>query len=292
MLRTRIVVGSLLAGMTLGILFVDEHCAPWYPYLFTFFAVVGALGCWELLGLIPLEQRPSAWLCHLGVQIVVVANWIRPLHESCPQCFPWSDPWPLIGLALAATMIAAFLLEMSKYRGPGDSAARVALTLFVVTYLGLLASFLAQLRWLPNAAQASNALMLTIFVPKCCDIGAYCTGRLVGRNRMTPVLSPKKTWEGAAGGTALAVMTAVGVSFYGAKPEYYLLKAILFGSIVGAAGMFGDLAESLLKRESLKKDASETVPGFGGVLDVVDSVLFAAPVAFFSFTTAWLSPLG
>jgi phosphatidate cytidylyltransferase len=71
-----------------------------------------------------------------------------------------------------------------------------------------------------------------------------------------------------------------------------LLKAVLFGFVVGVAGIFGDLAESLLKRESEKKDASQAMPGFGGVLDVIDSLLFAAPVAFFWLNCAWLSPLG
>ena len=93
MLRTRIVTGSLLAGLTLGMVFLDDRWAPWYPFLFFFFAVVGALGCWELLGLIAEERRPSRLLCHLGLQVVVAVNWIRPWHELCPQCVPWSDPW-------------------------------------------------------------------------------------------------------------------------------------------------------------------------------------------------------
>jgi phosphatidate cytidylyltransferase len=292
MLRTRIVVGSLLAGLTLGVLFLDDRLTPWYPFLYLFFAAVGALGCWELLRLIPPAWRPSPFLCHFGVQAIVLANWIRPIHESFPEYVPWSDPWLPIMCVLAALVIVAFLIEMAAFRGSGERLPRIALTPFAVCYLGLLASFLAQLRWLPSSAQATNALMLTIFVPKVGDIGAYCTGRLIGRHRMTPVLSPKKTWEGAAGGIAAAVVTSVGVSLFGTRPEYYVIKAIGLGLALAVAGLFGDLAESLLKRESQKKDASDTVPGFGGVLDVIDSVLFAAPLSFLWLTSARLSPLG
>jgi CDP-diglyceride synthetase len=131
-----------------------------------------------------------------------------------------------------------------------------------------------------TAAENFNALALTIFVPKMCDTGAYFTGRLLGRHKMTPVLSPKKTWEGAAGGLLLAVVAAVGASYYGNQPQYFAAKAVAFALTVGPAGMFGDLAESLMKREGQKKDASQSVPGFGGVLDVIDSVLFAAPLSF------------
>lgn len=126
------------------------------------------------------------------------------------------------------------------------------------------------------------ALALAIFVPKSCDIGAYFTGRLLGRHRMTPVLSPKKTWEGAAGGLAVAMMVAVALDRLG--PASLLQGCVFlevgFGLTVGLAGMLGDLAESLLKRDCQKKDASQVVPGFGGILDVVDALLFAAPVAY------------
>jgi phosphatidate cytidylyltransferase len=109
---------------------------------------------------------------------------------------------------------------------------------------------------------------------------------------MTPKLSPKKTWEGASGGLALAVATAVVGSSLGPRPPWFWFKAIAFGLAVGVAGMFGDLAESLIKRESQKKDASSAVPGFGGILDVIDSLLFAAPVSYFWLNWTVISPLG
>jgi len=126
------------------------------------------------------------------------------------------------------------------------------------------------------------ALALAIFVPKSCDVGAYFTGRLLGRHRMAPVLSPKKTWEGAAGGLIAAILACVLIDRLApvaVLQEEWLLE-IGFGLTLGTAGMLGDLAESLIKRDCQSKDASHAVPGFGGVLDVVDAVIFAAPPAY------------
>src|SRR5439155_16610219 len=122
---------------------------------------------------------------------------------------------------------------------------------------------------------------LMVFAPKCADIGAYFTGRSLGRHPMAPVLSPKKTWEGAAGGLVLAALATVLIS----RLEPSLVPggmggAAGLGAVLGIAGMLGDLAESLIKRDCGRKDASQVVPGFGGVLDILDSIIFAAPVAY------------
>jgi phosphatidate cytidylyltransferase len=144
--------------------------------------------------------------------------------------------------------------------------------------------FFASLRWLPGPeegiANGTVALALAIFVPKACDIGAYFTGRLLGRHPMAPVLSPKKTWEGFAGGMVTAVLVAIGLSRLGTRLQDSYWLAIGFGLTVGLAGVLGDLGESLIKRDCQRKDAAQSVPGFGGVLDVVDSVVFAAPVVY------------
>jgi phosphatidate cytidylyltransferase len=289
-------MGTLLAALTLGLLFLDTKFDPWYPFLYGFFALIGFGGCYELRNLFPAERRPAALLCHLGVQAIVGANWIRPIHENWPSYVPFADPWHLILGILVAVVIGGFLWEMAIYVDPGEAVARVTNAFFLVVYLGALASFLAQLRWLPTKTgpnnQAVHALMMTIFVPKCCDIGAYCAGRLFGRHRMTPKLSPKKTWEGAVGGILLGIVAAVGAGYFGNRPAYFVVKAATFAVAVGAAGMFGDLAESMIKREGQKKDASQSVPGFGGILDVIDSVLFAAPLSFLWLTSARFSPLG
>jgi phosphatidate cytidylyltransferase len=172
------------------------------------------------------------------------------------------------------------MVEMATFRDPGSSVLRIALVVFIAAYLGWLPCFLVQLRWSDSDLRSNIALALAIFVPKFCDIGAYFTGRLLGRHPMTPVLSPKKTWEGLAGGLGVSTMAAFAINRLGGSIVSDF-AAVGFGLTVGSAGVLGDLAESLIKRDCQKKDASQVVPGFGGVLDVIDSVLFAAPVAYF-----------
>jgi phosphatidate cytidylyltransferase len=274
---------------------VDRWLAPWYPFLFFLVLGLALLACREVLDLLrvahpgvvksetgrapPDALCPPAWLCYTAVAAVVVANW--PAHLLGGR-----HPWPWVAGAFAAAVLAAFLAEMATFHEPGTSVPRMALAVWTVGYLGLLPSFFAQLRWLPGLETAdgptrgSLALALAIFVPKFGDVGAYFTGRLVGRHRMSPVLSPKKTWEGAAGAMVASVLTAVGLDALGPVLRGGVWAAVGFGLSVGLVGLLGDLAESLVKRDCRTKDASQVMPGFGGVLDVVDSVIFAAPVAY------------
>jgi len=182
---------------------------------------------------------------------------------------------------MVVALLGAFLYEMATFRDAATSVERLSLMYWSVAYLGFLPSFFAQLRWLGNSpASGTCALALAIFVPKCGDIGAYFAGRRFGRRAMAPVLSPKKTWEGAAGGIVASVFAAILIDRVLPSMLPGILAEIGFGITVGIAGMLGDLAESLIKRDCQRKDASAVVPGFGGALDVVDAVIFAAPVAY------------
>ncbi|HMP60829.1 MAG TPA: phosphatidate cytidylyltransferase [Gemmatales bacterium] len=268
MLRTRLWMGSVLVGLMVGVLVVDGWLAPWFPFLALVLLAAGLLGSWELISLLG-EPRPSPWVCLTGVFVLLAGNWLP--HTLGGPPLTW-----LAGL-LAGVFMVLFALEGLRFRQPGSATPRLAATLLVVTYLGFLPSFLAQLRWRPD--DGALALAAAIFITKACDIGAYFTGRALGRHPMAPVLSPKKTWEGAAGGLALA--TIAGLAFLGWRYPWW--GAALLGLALGVAGMVGDLMESLLKRDSGQKDASQLVPGFGGVLDVVDALLFAGPVAYFGF---------
>jgi phosphatidate cytidylyltransferase len=279
MLRTRLVVGTALAALAVALVVVDP--APSYPFEFILLVGLAWACCAELLHLLG-RHRPAAWLCYCGVAVLIQANWFH----RWPGAPGPAQPWPWVAGGLAVVVFAAFLVEMARFHEPGEAVVRMALTVWLVVYLGLLPCFLAQLRWLPGEpAVGTTALLLAIFVPKSCDIGAYFTGRFLGRHPMAPVLSPKKTWEGAAGGLATAVLVTVALNRLGPVQVLgaWWVEAG-FGLTVGAAGMFGDLAESLIKRDCRHKDASQAVPGFGGVLDVVDAVLLAAPVAYVWFS--------
>lgn len=273
MILTRIVVGSLLAAAAASILIADHWLAPWFPCLFACLMLVGIIATRELVRLFPAAMRPPDWIAIGGTCLILASNFALAAGSRLR-----------VEHAFVFVFLLAFLVEMVRFREPGHAVPRLALTTFVLVYLGVLGSAFAQLRWLGNPERTSLLLTLTIFVPKAGDIGAFFTGTFLGRHKMTPILSPKKTWEGFTGGMLAAMGTAIGLSFAGEVFRHGILEAAAFGLAVGIAGVLGDLAESLIKRDCQTKDASASIPGFGGLLDVIDSVLFAAPVAYFWFT--------
>lgn len=278
-LRARVVMGVLMAAAAAAVLLVDPYLAPYFPCLLLSIGGLVVLAADELYTLASDLPRPPRLLCLLGVAAVVAAAWPAHLGWTGPPEQAWRD----VQSAFVAVVGAGFVWEMLRFRQPDGAVPRLALLCLITAYVGLLASFFVQLRWWPNDPwRGSVAIALAIFVPKGGDIGAYLAGRWLGRTPMTPLLSPKKTWEGLIGGLALAVAVAVALNRLpaGAPLLSSDLHAALFGLGVGAAGVIGDLAESLIKRDVGRKDASEAVPGFGGILDVIDSVLFAAPVAY------------
>jgi phosphatidate cytidylyltransferase len=266
-------MGALLIVLAAAALVFDPP--PWYPLLLVLALGAGLAACRELVGLLS-DSRLRPWVCHLGVAVLLAANW--PAHV-----LGVGQPWHWILGALTGSFMAAFLVKAAYFQEPGGAIVRLALTVLVICYLGLLSAFLLQLRWLPGE-QGSLALALAVFVPKSGDIGAYFTGRLLGRHPLAPLLSPKKTWEGAAGGLLASVLAALGIHALGLWMARELFDnwyvAAGFGLVVGVAAQLGDLMESFIKRDSQQKDASQTVPGFGGVLDVLDSILFSAPVSY------------
>jgi phosphatidate cytidylyltransferase len=311
-MRTRLVVGTIMAVLAGCMLVADLYLDPAYPFLLLVILLLALAACIELHRLLgALPHRPPFWLSAGGVFAVLLANW--PVHildqilggkhaQGVAREALGLEPWQIVAWTFAAVVMAAFVAEMPRYRdSSGGAVQRIALTVWFVAYLGVLPSFLLQLRWPPPPY---GALTMAIFVPKCGDVAAYFTGRFIGRRRMTPAISPKKTWEGFAGGLVGAAATAVLLNhFYlrealsgdfaamfqsntvlhvgdWAGPYGGELAGVGFGLTVGLAGVLGDLAESLVKRDCRRKDAADTVPGFGGVLDVIDSVVFAAPVAY------------
>ncbi len=220
------------------------------------------------------------WAPHLGapdetLQTISALNYdpARPLYVLA---------WPL--LCFVAFVMIAFVAESVRFDGHGQSLATIGGTVLAVAYIGLLGTFTIQLRWFDGPHQGLIALVYLIAVVKGSDTGAYTLGRLAGRHKLWPALSPKKTIEGAIGGVILSIVFALIVAAIARHilkiPTLEWPAAIAFGLIVGVVGQLGDLMESMIKRDCDRKDASARVPGFGGVLDVIDSLLFAGPVAY------------
>jgi phosphatidate cytidylyltransferase len=196
-------------------------------------------------------------------------------------CFVYGEPFWVAAVVstLAIVSLAAALArpdEMSK------SLASVSATVFGVVYVALLASFLVGVRMIqtPESRLASKLLTMFFAMVMMTDTGAYYTGRSIGRHKLAPRVSPGKTVEGAVGGFITAIITGP-LCRWIFFPEIGLLNAMALGATVGVFGQVGDLAESMLKRGSGVKDSGNLLPGHGGMLDRVDSILFCAPLLYY-----------
>lgn len=295
MLSTRLMFGLLMVAGLLLALWVDEWFAPWFPFWFLLSAAAWIAAVLELNGLLgATSARPSGNSVIGGVLALLVANWVPHLAESHASADRvvalLYDPvrpldvlaWPF--LVFVAVLMTSFVVQSFQFAKPGRTMAKISGTVLAVAYIGLLGSFTVQMRWFEGHLQGILALVFLIATAKGADTGAYTLGRIAGRHKLWPRLSPHKTVEGALGGLAFGVGAALLVA---AIAHYWLHVptldwpyAAIYGLIVAAVAQLGDLMESMIKRDCERKDASQAVPGFGGVLDVIDSLIFAGPVAY------------
>jgi len=215
-------------------------------------------------------------------------------------------PLPSFGQAflISVILLVTLLMTAEPFRKSPAPLRNIGTTLFGVLYIGLFFGSLIGLREIFTASEfpvlrhfhvtgirlpeevlhqidvwggmTVSAVFVTVWM---CDSAAYFTGRAFGRRKLWPRVSPNKTWEGAVAGLLVSVVTFVLLRGL-ALPYLSLGEAVVSGCVIGVVGQFGDLAESLLKREAGMKDSSSLLPGHGGVLDRFDSLLFAAPVLF------------
>jgi len=238
------------------------------------------VGFVEYARLARLAGSRVLWLTGLaGVTLLGLSPWL-PLLSDISWGYRLVQNLPV---TLGVWLMLVFCEQMFRARLDGAMSA-VGATVLGAAYLGLGGAAILSIR----LSQGPANLLLFLAVVKVTDIGAYFTGSLLGRHKMIPWLSPGKTWEGLVGGLVTAgVLGAVwswaGGSPAGVTPLGFPAAAgyAVFAVLVGAAGQVGDLCESLLKRSAGAKDSAAIVPEFGGVLDMLDSPLLAAPVAWF-----------
>jgi len=204
-------------------------------------------------------------------------------------------------LATAIAVGSLFVQEVLLARKDDQDLDRLAVSIFVLTYLGLPMAFMVGLRLVTIANLGPEQtgpqylgiipLLSLITVVKAGDIFAYLVGSAFGRIPLMPKISPGKTWEGAIASLTGSLFTAwliiqSSLIFNNGLLVQPLGGWITFGLCVGLSGMAGDLAESLIKRELKAKDSGKSLGGLGGALDLIDSLLFAAPVAWFLWVNA------
>ena len=293
MLVHRLATGIALVVVVVLALVLDEGLAPWYPLWLVLTTVVTGATALEVVGLLDkTSAKPSGNTVFGGSLVLIAANWAPHvlggvLHQPSAPEIALVGPihalaWPL--WAFAALVMFAFIAQSAQFTAPGRTMATIAGTILALAYVGLLGSFLIQMRWLPGPRHGMIAVLTLLAAAKGSDTGAYALGRIAGKHKLWPRLSPNKTIEGALGGVLFGVAASliiVGLARYGLNvvtlgwPE-----TIGFGLLVSSFAQLGDLMESMIKRDCDMKDASATLPGFGGVLDVMDSLLFAGPVAY------------
>jgi phosphatidate cytidylyltransferase len=191
---------------------------------------------------------------------------------------------PAIVLALGAVLF--FLIH---FKDTSDALIHVAVEFFGVCYVAIPLSCMLAILYPISATGLSWDgrwwFVYLILVTKITDVAAYFVGRIWGKRKLAPFLSPKKTIEGAVAGFFCAILFSVLISYLAGAMNSSLFHlplsaSIILGASIGIAGQVGDLAESLLKRDAVVKD-SNALPGLGGVLDMVDSILLTAPIVYF-----------
>jgi phosphatidate cytidylyltransferase len=284
MLKHRLIFGSLMTVLFTGLVLLDG----WFDGSLTvsfaddrrvqgtlialLVAVAAGLGSLELARLAASKSlvvlNP---VCAMGVVLLSTGWWSGQLVDISLGIYL---------LLITVLTLAGMMLWQQMRFGVSGVLANCGISCFSLLYLGLLGAFILGIR----VDHGPLAFLMFVFVIKSSDIGAYTFGRLFGRHKLAPRVSPGKTWEGLAG----AVVVAGGVSL-----AFALIFGIMrvwiapvFGATMAVVGQLSDLSESMLKRDAQQKDSSNRVPGFGGILDVIDSPLFAAPCAYLFLAVA------
>lgn len=309
----RFILGAILIAALAGLCWADARLAHPLWVLLPVAVGLSVLAADELCSLAGERGlRPQRATTLLATAAIVASSGVVVYWPLSGEPYPAGCPigalgWPLS--TAAAALMLAFVVEMRRYRAPGESIANLAAAALSFIYVGVFMSLLVQLRMLGStigstigrAAEGATGkgngiggllpLVSLVAVVKACDIGAYTFGRLFGRHKMSPVISPGKTLEGAGGGIVLACAASyLSLWLMGSAEATRGVGWLVYGVVVGVAGIFGDLAESLLKRDAGRKDSSRWMPGFGGVLDILDSILFAAPAAYLLWAAGVVRP--
>jgi len=288
-LRWRLILGALIIAILASLCWADTHVGRPGIFLLPLAIVLCLLATRELLDIFRAGGRsPVAWATYLGTLLPVLAAGAPIAWAVYPQNCPVGRVgWLAFGLA--AGLMVALIGEMLRYRQPGSTITNLAASSLSILYLGGLLGFLIQLRLLPDGGWPTGdrgmiALLSLVVVVKLSDTCQFTFGKLFGRHKLAPAISPGKTWEGALGGVAASVvissmLLAAVFEKFGSEVDYVSILAYCL--LVCIAGIVGDLAESMLKRDAGVKDSSQWLPGLGGILDLLDSLLIAAPVAYF-----------
>lgn len=202
--------------------------------------------------------------------------------------FELTKNWELLFITLMFLMV--LLLQFIR-KDNANAIVGISTTMFGVFYVSWLFSFLVKVRFLLPGLAGVKLLGFILMVTKLGDVGALLVGSWIGRHPLLPRISPNKSIEGAIGSTLFSMGAAVICwSWLPMEAHFPLWQVTMMGAFFGGMGQLGDLSESLIKRDCRVKDSGKFLPGMGGVLDIIDSLLFAVP-AFYLYMAAVLDPI-
>jgi len=219
---------------------------------------------------------------------LVVAT-VLTLPASLPVSYPGMQPL-VAGVSWREALLGLFvfyLVSLEVIKPNQNSLNTVVYTFFAFVYIPWLLGYTITLRYTPDGILGFWYLMLPVLAAIASDIGAFGFGSKFGKHQLAPRLSPKKTLEGAFGGLGLAILVVALTTWvleHILSLHVDIYDAILFSILVASAAQLGDLFESLIKRWAGVKDSGDVMPGHGGILDRIDSVLFAVPVTYYFMT--------
>jgi len=268
----------LISGITALLVVLPILIKGTFWWVFGLAAVAAAWALHEVITMSMKEQRGTAY----PLALVLGSGWFVAAAFSTQGGIPgWAvDVEPLLVLGVLSSLLSAayFLVTATTAEGLGHKWAWFMLGLiYVALPLGMFASLVE----LPGG---HAWLFAPLFAGWCGDIGGYFAGRAFGKHKMIPLISPKKTWEGFAGGVALAVFGVVLLKVVFVDPwidhesPLTWLDCVVVGVVADLAGVMGDLAASMIKRTWGAKDSGRFLPGHGGMLDRIDAVMFTVPV--------------
>lgn len=265
MLTARIVSSLILIAFVIFTIFVFP---AWFFCLVT--TAIIALALYEFFSL--AERKGILIFKYIGILIGIT------FPISIYRSFEPTKGWELV--FIIAIVLLIFILQFTR-RESNQAIVGVSTTIFGILYISWAFSFLMKLRLISDTALPSGSLLVAflLLVTKSGDIGAYFIGTSFGKHSLIPRISPKKSVEGAIGGFAFSIAFAFLSRYY--LPSVPLFHLIILGCLLGILAQVGDLSESLIKRDCQVKDSGNLIPGLGGVLDLIDSILFTAPTLYF-----------
>ncbi len=277
----RLTSSVILWSVILAALFSGNKLISDYVFLLIMVFLAG-FGLAEFYGLV--EKRDLVcfrWCGLFGGVLLMVGTFLNVTGHIGTQ----GSPARVNDFETGFLILFVLGLCVRQFVSRSNTAGILAIstTLFGLMYVPWLLNFIQKINFFPNIGNHGKFYVLYfVVVTKFSDTGAYAVGSLIGRHKMIPRISPGKTWEGFGG--AIVVSTAaslVFVHFLGHKmPGMNLLHAVVLGVVLSMAAVIGDLIESLFKREAGVKDSGKLFPGIGGILDLLDSLLFNAPIMY------------